>query len=567
MSETFRQTAPASLEAIPFNIPKPFKTQLENGLKIVFIEDKRHPIISFRLAFRSGDINDPKDRIGLNSAMASMLNEGTENYSSKALAEKIERLGANLSASAGLDNSVVKASTLSMHTSEIVGLMTELVRKPNFPDTELELYKQNTIEGIKFQRSQPDFLADEQVSRIVYGEHPYGINSPTPEDIGKITRDDVVEFHAKSFLPNAATLIVVGDFDGESLLSEIERNFGDWQKGEIMEPALTLAPERYARTLTIVDRPGSTQSNIVLANVSLERNHPDYFPVLVMNQILGAGASSRLFMNLREEKGYTYGAYSRVYSKRHLGSFEATSEVRTAVTGDSLKEFFFELDRIRDEKAAEEELADATNYLTGVFPLRAETQSGLTGLIVAQQLYDLPEDYLETYRDKVKAVTLDEVQRVANKYIDAKKLAIVIVGDADEVIPQAKSYAESIEVFDADGDEKNVSDYETKNSNVEAADVSGTWDLSVEAMGQALPVTLILTQENDSVSGKLESMLGEGEISGKITGNSFSATAKTEFQGQPTELGIKGKVDGDSMSGTMSNSMIPMPMEFSGTRK
>ncbi|MCB1025214.1 MAG: insulinase family protein [Acidobacteria bacterium] len=568
MSENFRQTAPESLGVIPFNIPNPTKTKLSNGLEIVLLEDRRHPIVSFRLAFRSGDINDPKDRIGLNAAMASMLNEGTEKHTSKALAEEIERFGANLSVSEGLDNTIVKASTLSMYSGQILELMAELVLSPVFPQKELDLYKQNTIEGLKFQRSQPDFLADEQVSRIVYGAHPYGINSPTAEDIGKLTRTDLVDFHANTFLPNNAIMIVVGDFDSGSLRAEIEENFGGWNAGEIRNPELEDLPARSRRTLTIVDRPGSTQSNIVLANLAIKRDHPDYFPVLVMNQILGAGASSRLFMNLREEKGYTYGAYSRVYSKRYAGMFEATSEVRTSVTGESLKEFFYELNRIRDEKASDQELADAKSYLTGVFPIRAETQGGLTGLIVSQLLYDLPADYLETYRENVDAVTLDEVHRVAGKYIDVDNLAIVIVGDAEEVIPQAKEFAEGLEIFDTDGKEKDAESYNKPANGAVPVNVAGTWELSVEAQGQKLPVTLVINQAGDSITGNLESMLGEGELSdGKVNGNSVSAIAKTEFQGQEIELGIKGTVEGDSITGVMTTSMIPIPLEFSGLRK
>ncbi len=567
MSETFRQTAPKSLGVVPFNVPNPFKSKLENGLKIIFIEDKRHPIISIRLAFRSGDINDPADRVGLNSAMAEMLSEGTENYSSKACAEEIERLGAHLSASAGSDNTIVKASALSMYTSEIFDLLVEMVLRPTFPASELDLYKQNTIEGLKFQRSQPDFLADEQTARIIYGGHPYSVHSPGAEDISKITRDDIAEFHKKTFIPNNATIVVVGDFESESLLKQIDASFSDWKADEILQAPINPLPSRNRRSLTIVDRPGSTQANIILANLALKRNHPDYFSVLVMNQILGAGASSRLFMNLREEKGYTYGAYSRIYSKRHAGSFEATAEVRTAVTDESLQEFFSELNRIRDEKASDEELTDAKNYLTGVFPIRAETQGGLTGLIVAQELYDLPENYLETYRDRVREVTLDDIQKAANKYIEPEKLAIVIVGDAGEVISQASKYAESLEIFDTEGHPKKIDDYKP-DDKLETAQVAGEWELGVEAMGQKLPVTLILTQNGDSVSGKLESMIGEGEIAnGIVAGNNFSAVAKTKFQGQDTELGIKGKIEGDSMTGTMSNSMIPMPMEFSGNRK
>ena len=565
--EEFRKTAPTSLEEIPFNVPEPFETVLSNGLKLVVIEDNRHPILNFRLAFRTGDINDPKGATGLMSAMTSMLNEGTENYTSKELAEKVESLGANLSASAGLDNMVVRASALSVYKTEVLDLLVELVLNPTFPENELELYKQNTIEGLKFQRSQPDFLADEQVGKIIYGSHPYGINAPSVEDIEKLQRQQIVDLHSKTFIPNNAIMVVVGDVESENLVKELEEKLGNWEKGEVDTPDFPSFPERTERTLTIVDRTGSTQSNIVLSNLALKRNHPDFFPVLIMNQILGAGASSRLFMNLREEKGYTYGAYSRMYSKRLAGSFEATSEVRTAVTGDSLKEFFYELNKIRDEKATEEELTDAKNYLTGVFPIKAETQNGLTGLIVSQKLYDLPDDYLETYRDNVNAVTLEDVQRVANKYVLPDKIAMVIVGDAEEVLPQAKDYTENIEIFDTEGNLQEIDKY-MNDSNAETANVAGNWKLSIEAMGQELEANLSLEQDGENASGKIESMLGEGEISdGKVNGNKISAVAKSEFQGQAIELSIKAKVDGDSIEGSINSAMIPAPFEFKGNRE
>ena len=173
-----------------------------------------------------------------------------------------------------------------------------------------------------------------------------------------------------------------------------------------------------------------------------------------MNQVLGAGASSRVFMNLREEKGYTYGAYTRLDAKRLAGDFEATAEVRTAVTGESIKEFFYELGRIREEKVGDDELADAKNFLTGVFPIRAETQEGLTNLIVSQHLYGLPADYLQTYREMVDAVTVDEVLDAAKKFVRPEEMSIVIVGDAEEVLPQVKDHADSVEIFDTDGKRK-----------------------------------------------------------------------------------------------------------------
>ncbi|MFN0279567.1 MAG: M16 family metallopeptidase [Pyrinomonadaceae bacterium] len=446
-----KKTPPEPLAPVSFDIAKPFQTTLDNGLRVVIFENERLPLVSFRLAFNSGDINDPRDSTGLTSALASMMTEGTQSYTSLQLAEKIERLGSSISANASDDFTIIGASSLSLYSSEILSLMAEVVLRPTFPESELDLYRRNTVEHLKFQRSQPGFLANEQAARLIFGEHPYAKVAPSPQDIEKLDRETLAKFHTAKLVPNNAMLIVVGDMKRDEFLAEVSELLGDWQQGSVTAAKFTEPPTRSSRTLTIVDRPGSAQSNIVLTNLGVKRTDPDYFPLIVMNQVLGAGASSRVFMNLREEKGYTYGAYTRLETKKLAGDFEATAEVRTAVTGDSLKEFFYELERIRSEKVGDAELADAKNFLTGVFPIRAETQEGLTNLIVNQHLYGLPEDYLQTYREHVDAVTADEVQRVALKLVRPDEMAIVIVGDAKEVLPQAKDYASSVEIFDTEG--------------------------------------------------------------------------------------------------------------------
>jgi len=567
MNEDFRKTAPAPLAPKQFDIPKPFETVLPNGLKVVVFEDKRLPLVSYRLAFKTGEINDPNGSTGLTSALTTMLNEGTKTRSSKQLAEEIERLGASVSASASEDNTIIAASALSLYSSDVFRLMADMVLNPSFPENELALYKKNTIENLKYQRSQPAFLADEQMSKIIYGTHPYSIASPSAADVEKITREKLMAFHDKMFTANNATLIVVGDVNRDSLLKEIKDSFGNWKKGTAEAMKFSTPPVRTATTLTVVDRPGSLQSNIVLANLAIDRSNPDYFPVLVMNKILGEGGSARLFMNLREAKGYTYGAYSRFDTKRLAGNFQATAEVRTPVTGDSLKEFFYELNRIRNEKVSEKELRDAKSFLMGVFPLRAETQEGLTNLLVSQQLFDLPADYLQTYRDKVNAVTLEDVERVAKKYIAPDKIAIVIVGDAEEILKQVKPYSTKIEVFDTEGKAVDASSY-GKASSGAAANVNGKWNLTIDFQGQQVPVTLMLKQDGSKVSGSLDSMMGKGDIAdAKVNGNKFTAIAKSQMQGQSVDLNISGTVDGDSMKGTIT---VPMPgappFSFTGTK-
>ena len=566
-TQAIQTTVPEPLEPIAFNIPEAFETTLDNGLRVVIFEDSRLPLVSYRLAFLSGEAHDPAGRNGLTSAMASMMTEGTENYSSRELAEKIERLGASLHVSGSDDFTVVSASGLTIYSSDLLDLMVETILRPTFPEEELDLYRRNTLENLKFQRSQPGFLANEQTARILYGDHPYGTIAPERSTVEQITREDLIKLHGERLIPNNAVFIAVGDVEREEFLKGLRGHFDDWEKGEIPILDPSEPSSRTDRSITIVDRPGSAQSNIVISNLGVHRNHPDYFPLLVMNQVLGAGASSRVFMNLREEKGYTYGAYTRLDMKKLGGEFEATAEVRTPVTGESLKEFFYELDRIRDENVPEQELADAKAYLTGVFPIRAETQEGLTSLIVSQQLYGLPSDYLQTYREHINAVTAEEVRRVARTHVRPGEAAIVIVGDAGEVIPQVREFAGAIEVFDTEKNPKDLAEY-ASDDFAEPADLAGVWELTLDFQGQPVPVTMELSQEGNSVNGKLATMLGQGEIKdGRVSGTKFSATASTEMQGQSLDLSINGKLDGEGIAGTISAPIIPDPLTFTGQRK
>ncbi|MCZ2389531.1 MAG: insulinase family protein [Acidobacteria bacterium] len=456
MNADLRKRPPEPLAPIPFEISKPFEATLSNGLRVVIFENERLPLVSYRLSFFTGDIDESEDGHGLMSAMALLLTEGTENYSSQQLAEKIERLGAGLSARTSFDFTTISASSLSFYTSAIFEMLAEVILKPTFPENEVDLYKRNLLENLKFQRSQPPFLASEQAARLIYGKHPYSQVSLRPNEVESIDREKLLRTHRQALIPNNAVMLIVGDVRREEVIKELEQHLNGWQAG--MKPVRNFAeiPTRTARTCTVVDRPGSSQSNIVIANSGFSRLSPDYFPALVMNQVLGAGASSRVFMNLREEKGYTYGAYTRMDARALAGDIEATAEVCNDVTGASISEFLKEFDRIRNEKVGPDELADAQNFLTGVFPIRAETQEGLTTLLLNRELYGLPEDYLQTYRDKVSSVTADEVQDAARKYIRPDEMAIIVVGDAKSVLPQIEEFASAVEVFDTDG--KRISD-------------------------------------------------------------------------------------------------------------
>ncbi|HEX4899103.1 MAG TPA: pitrilysin family protein, partial [Pyrinomonadaceae bacterium] len=367
-------------------------------------------------------------------------------------ADLVAKMGATLSAGANSDYTTVAASSLTVFHDRILGLLADVALNPSFPENEVKLIRENTKESLRQQRAQPSFLATEMVSRIIFGEHPYSKIAPTIDSLEATTREKLVEFHRSQFVPNNAVLVVAGDVDPDALIQRAENLFADWKPGAVQADKFPEPPPRSSRSAYLVDRPGSAQSNIVIANGGgITRTSPDYFPMLLMHTVLGANASSRLFMNLREDKGYTYGAYSSLDARRSAGSFRASAEVRTPVTGDSLKEFFYELDRIRSEPVSEKELEDAKSYLTGVFPIRLETQEGLIEQIVQIKMLGLPDDYLRTYRQRIQEVSIPELQRVANEYIRPDEAAIVIVGDGEEISQQVKPFAETVETYNTAG--------------------------------------------------------------------------------------------------------------------
>jgi len=533
---------------------------------VVVVEDSRLPLVSYRLALRTGDAHDPSELPGLMDMLTGLLTEGTESRTSREIADEVARLGATLQAGANSDYTTVAASSLATFSDNILELMTDVALRPVFPPNEVELAKQNTKESLKQQRAQPSFLASEMVARVMFGAHPYHVTATTPESIDATTRERLVEFHRVAFVANNAVLLVAGDVQQESILQQVESLFGNWQPGDLLGDDFPAPPERTSRSAYIVDRPGSAQANIVIANEGITRTSPDYFPMLVMHTVLGANASSRLFMNLREEKGYTYGAYSSLDARRTAGTFRATAEVRTPVTGDSLKEFFCELNRIRNEPVSEKEIADAKSYLTGVFPIRLETQEGLVDQLVQIKMFDLPEDYLEVYRNRIQEVTIPQVQEVARKYVRPYEAAIVIVGDGAQLADQVKPYADEIEFYNTAGKKKDKPAL-VSHTPEQAAALAGNWSLKIDTpLGQAIPATLILANTAKGISGQVESEMGNGELlSLTFDGESFSGAISFDISGHAMEAQIEGEVANKEMEGSISLQNAPA-LPFTGRR-
>ena len=557
---------PPPLPISALKLPRTSETTLGNGLTVVVVEDSRLPLVSYRLALKTGDAHDPEELPGLMDMLTGLLTEGTESRTSRQIADEVARLGATLQAGANSDYTTVAASSLATFADEILELMADVALRPVFPENEVELARQNTKESLKQQRAQPSFLANEMVAKIMFGSHPYSVTAPTPESVDGTTRDRLIEFHRSMFVANNAVLVVAGDVKQDTILQRVETLFGAWPGGAIAGNDFPSPPQRTSRAAYVIDRPGSAQANIIIANSGLTRTSPDYFPLLLMHTILGANASSRLFMNLREDKGYTYGAYTSLDARRTAGTFRAAAEVRTPVTGDSLKEFFYELNRIRTEPVSEKEISDGKSYLTGVFPIRLETQEGLIDQLVQIKMFGLPENYLEIYRDRVQAVTIEQIQNVAQKYVRPDEAALVIVGDGAQLNEQVKPYAEEIEFYNTAGKKKRAPGG-AESSRAAEATLAGSWSLQIDTpLGQSIPATLILANSIKGLSGRVESEMGNGELlSATFDGESFGAIVAFDVSGHKMEARIEGEVADKQMDGNIVLENSP-PLPFTGSQ-
>ncbi|HZE71448.1 MAG TPA: pitrilysin family protein [Pyrinomonadaceae bacterium] len=562
-SEEFRRQPPPPLAPRPISLPRPQETILSNGMTVVVVEDSRLPLVSFRLAFGFGDAHDPANLPGLSDMLAGLLTEGTESRTSRQIADETARMGATLTAGASSDYTTIAGSALARFNEAILELIADVTMHPSFPEHEVELVRQNSKESLKQQRAQPSFLATEMVSRVMFGNHPYSVVAPTPESIDATSRTDIADFHQRKYVPNNAVLIVVGDVRAEDTIRRAESLFGQWAPGEQLKNDFPAPPARTARSAYLIDRPGSAQSNIVIANNGITRTNADYFPLLLMHTVFGATASSRLFMNLREEKGYTYGAYSNLDARRTAGTFRSSAEVRTPVTGDSLKEFFYELNRIRTEPVSQKEISDAKSYLTGVFPIRLETQEGIVDQLVQIKMLGLGDNYLHEYRDRVQSVSVADIQRVARKYILPDQAAIIIVGDGAQVIDQLKPFTESIEIYNTAGKRKAG----PGSSTALSADILGEWALEFETpLGQAIPATMIVSETASGPAARIDSEMGSADLSGiENEGNAFTASISFDMEGQMMEGQISGTLQGDHLDGTLSLQGFPS-LNFTGKR-
>ncbi|MFL6337194.1 MAG: M16 family metallopeptidase, partial [Pyrinomonadaceae bacterium] len=418
-------------------LPPVQRRKLSNGLDVLVVEHHEVPVVSMNLVTKMGAAGDPSNKAGLASLTADMLDEGTTTRSSLEISDQLARIGSSLRINAGWDSSTANLQTLTRHLDRALDIYADVITNPSFPDKELQRLRAQRLAGLRAQRDDPNSVASLVFQTVLYGRnHPYGHPLAGDEaSLQSLSAEDVRGFYENYFRPNNSALIVVGDVKPDAVVAKLEKAFANWKSGHVPAVDVSAAPvQRDHSAIYLVDRPGSVQSVIQIGQVGVPRSSPDYFPIFVMNRILGGSSGSRINLNLREDKGYTYGANSAFSFRRGAGPFIASAPVQGFSTKESVFEFMKEIRGVRGEiPVSPAELDAAKQAIVRGFPRNFETPDQIANQLELIVTYDLPDTYFNSYLERVQGVTLEDVNRVANRYLQPDRMAVVIVGDRSKI--------------------------------------------------------------------------------------------------------------------------------------
>jgi zinc protease len=421
----------------PFEFPRIERFTLDNGLPVTFCRTGRLPIATASLLLPAGGVREDGGEAGLATLTAALLESGAGELSAAEIADRLEASGLQLGSSASWEVSHVDITGLVGKLDVGAELLADLVRRPRFPEPEVERLREEQLAGIMQRRSDPRGLANEFVARSVFDEDtPFSRPlSGTSATVSTLDRESVERFHRSFYSPRDATLIVAGALEQEDVRRFGQIAFDGWDGPAVPVDETRVGPRRTSRHVVVVDRPGAVQSEVRVAHVGVSRTTPDYFPLLVLNTALGGAFSSRLNLNLRERHGFTYGVQSSFVMRRVPGPFIVSTAVQTEVTAAAVREILGEVERIRVDPITPGELADARQFLAGTFPLRLQTMEGVASRLAELVVYGLPDSYLADFPERVLGVTPEEVLEAARRYLHPDRAAIVVVGDATSVAP------------------------------------------------------------------------------------------------------------------------------------
>ena len=444
---------PVSTALPMIKLPKAAEADLPNGLHLLVLEDHRLPQISFTIYLPgAGGYYDPADQPGLATFTAGLMREGTATRTSEQISQQLEVMAATLNVGATVSGpeATIGGSCLTEQFDKLLDLASDVLLHPTFPDEEIARYKQRLRTQLVQQRTIPGFLAQEMFQGAVYGTHPASRVSTTIAALDKVTRDAIVENHHAHFTPDHAAFAISGDISLADAQKLVAAKFSGWSKSG-SNPAAPSDPEPIgAAKIFLIGRPNSVQTSFVVGEQAIERTNADYDRLQVMNRILGGGPTGRLFIHLREEKGYTYGIGSSVNAPAHRGEWSASTDVRSEVTEAALRDLLAEIAQMRDQLVTDEELADSKRAMIAGFALSLESPAQLLNYAVTRWRYKLPADYYDRYAERVSAVKKDDVEAMAKKYLGTDHMQIVAVGDPAKVADILKKFG-VVETYDADG--------------------------------------------------------------------------------------------------------------------
>lgn len=421
-----------------FAIPEVRRIELPNGLKVRFVPYGEVPKATIRLVTQTGNIDETENEVWLSDVTGAMMEQGTTSRSAQQIARDMAMMGGALDIAVAMNQTTIGTDVFSESAADAVTLIADVVRNPLFPEADLARIRGDRARDLSIRRSQPGPIAAEKFSQVLFGKSVYGRTFPTEAGLQGYTLEQVRSFHARNFGAARSFLYVVGRFDAAAVEAAIRRGFGEWPAGS--PPSKPQVAPISARSLHLIDRPGAVQSTVYVGLPVADANHPDYLALTVMNALLGGSFGSRITANLREQKGYTYSPGSAVVSRLGAASWAEMADVTTNVTGASIHEILFEIDRLRKDPPSAEELRGIQNYLAGTFVLRNSSRPGIAAQLAFLDLYSLSESYVRNFVQSVYALTPADIQRLAKTYIDPAKLAIVVVGDRSKVEEQLKPY-------------------------------------------------------------------------------------------------------------------------------
>jgi predicted Zn-dependent peptidase len=426
--------------ARPFQLAPRAERTLPNGLHVIVTSQTVVPKVSVTLTLRSGYSSDPADLTGLAALTGDLIQEGTRTRSSQEIRRQVFGMGGSLTASASQDFTTISARGLAEFAPGLIGLVADVAMNPTFPAEELAIMKQQHLQNVEQQAASPQFLANREFRRHLFGSHPYARTSETAASIGAIDRDRIVAFHRDHYRPNNAFLLVVGDVQAAQVFTAADTAFAGWARGDVPRPTFVDPPALAGRHVYFVQRPNSIQSSISVGNLAAKRSDPRWFDMTLANTIFGGAFNSRIVRNIREDKGYTYSPSSAFVAFANAGFYKFGADVRNEVTGATLTEVFKEIDRIRAEGSDGTELAGAKSYMRGVFALQTATQGGLSATLNNVYVFNLPKDYPETFRSTIAELTPVRVKAGANAVLGSADSVVVIVGDYAKVKDQLGAF-------------------------------------------------------------------------------------------------------------------------------